>query len=113
MRQAPPPAAAYPDGVTAAPQDAPVSPVAAPRGPGDVLVPVGAVLFGIGVLAIVVVFVLFLVTGGEVPLALSLASGLAPLGLASALVGLVRQGRAASREARRQRAERRTRPGDR
>ena len=84
-------------------------PTAGGRGPGDLLVPVGAALFGAGVLAIAVVVGLFLATGGEVPTALSLACALAPLGLGLALLGLVRQGRAASREARRQRTERRAR----
>lgn len=83
-----------------------------PRAPGDLLVPAGVVLFGIGVAAVVVVVALFLVTGGEVPLVLSLGAALGPAGLGLALLGLLRQGRAASREARRRRDERAARGRD-
>ena len=85
----------------------PGAPGGSSRGPGDLLVQAGVVLFGIGVAAVVVVVALFLVTGGEVPLVLSLGAALGPAGLGLALLGLLRQGRAASREARRRRAERR------
>jgi len=86
-------------------------PLSPSRAPGELLVLGGVVLFGIGVAAVAVVFVLFLVTGGEVPTALSLACALAPAGLGLALLGLVRQGRASSREARRLSAQRQASAG--
>jgi hypothetical protein len=57
---------------------------------GDLLVRIGAVLFGIGTLAVVVVLVPFL-SGDrhEPPLALNLMVLLLPLGLGLALLGLL------------------------
>lgn len=70
-------------------------------GPGDRLVQVGAALFGLGFAAIVVVFVLFLLGDDGVPAVLAIACLLAPLGVAVALAGLLRQARAPGRRRRR------------
>lgn len=71
------------------------------RGPGtgDVLVRVGAVLFFLGVVAVVAVFVPFLFGHSERGLGLSLAAFLTGLGFALALVGLAVVGRASRRRA--------------
>jgi hypothetical protein len=67
----------------------------APR-PGDGLVRVGAVVFLVGVVAILVVVLPFFFGKQNWPLPLNLAAGvLPPLGLALALGGIVRAGRAA------------------
>lgn len=68
-----------------------------PAGPGDRLVPAGAAVFGVGVLAILADFVPFFAGRDNLPLALALLSFLAPVGLGLALAGLYRQVRAASR----------------
>ena len=62
--------------------------------PKSVLMRVGIGLFALGVLAIVVVFVLFASGLSDLPLWLSLAAGVAtPLGLLLGLAALVREAR--------------------
>lgn len=70
--------------------------------PGDGLVRLGAVVFGVGVVAVVLAVVPFLVSRTEDagPLAV-VAGSLLPLGFAIALVGLLRGARTARRQARR------------
>ena len=61
------------------------------RQPGDLLVRAGAVVFVVGVLAVLAVVVPFLLGGeGEAPLALNLLALLLPVGLGTALLGLLR-----------------------
>jgi peptidoglycan/LPS O-acetylase OafA/YrhL len=68
-------------------------PDAGPR-PGDGLIRAGAVVFGIGLVAILVVVLPFFFGKENWPLPFNLAAGvLPPLGLALALAGLVRAGR--------------------
>lgn len=65
-----------------------------PKPPKSVLMRTGAGLFSIGLLAIVVVFVLFAVGFSELPVWLSVAAGVAtPLGLLLGLAALVREAR--------------------
>jgi VIT1/CCC1 family predicted Fe2+/Mn2+ transporter len=74
----------------------------ASRGPGERLVAVGVVLFGLGVAAVLVSVVPVLLGADEAPdLPTLLAGVLLPLGLALALVGLLRGARARRRAARR------------
>jgi hypothetical protein len=61
----------------------------ATRRPGDRLVGVGAVVFVVGLVAVVGCLVLFL-GGSDVPLALVLLASTLPVGLGLALAGLVR-----------------------
>ena len=61
--------------------------------PGDRLVRVGAVLFGVGVLGVLGVVVPYFLERDDLPV-FSVLSVLAPLGLAVALVGLLRGARA-------------------
>ena len=62
--------------------------------PKSLLMRIGIGLFALGVLAIVVVFVLFASGLSDLPLWLSLAAGVAtPLGLLLGLAALVREGR--------------------
>ncbi len=72
------------------------------RRPGDLLVQGGAVLFGIGLLAVVIGVVPAVVRDSTAPTALLvLAVSLLPLGLAVALVGLLRSARTRRRAVRR------------
>lgn len=65
-----------------------------PRAPKSLLMRSGVALFTIGLLAIVVVFVLFAVGFSELPVWLSVAAGVAtPLGLLLGLAALVREAR--------------------
>jgi hypothetical protein len=69
--------------------------------PGDGLIRAGAVVFAIGVVAILVVVLPFFFGRTNWPLPLNLAAGvLPPLGFGLALAGLVRSGRAARRALR-------------
>ena len=72
------------------------------RLPGEVTVRVGAALFGLGLVALVVTVVPSVLADRQAPLALVVAAAaLLPLGLAVALVGLLRSARTARRAARR------------
>jgi hypothetical protein len=65
---------------------------------GDGLIRAGVVLFGLGLLAILVVVLPFFFGEQNRPLALNVAAGaLPPLGLALALAGLVRGARSTAR----------------
>ncbi len=66
---------------------------AQPR-PGERLVRVGAVLFGVGVLGVVATFVPFLLGRDDAPLWATLLSLLLPVGLGVSLLGLLRGARA-------------------
>lgn len=61
--------------------------------PGDRLVTVGAILFGIGLVAVLITVVPFFLGTDRMPLAVYLTAALAPLGFGVALVGLVRGAR--------------------
>ncbi|MGN6246190.1 MAG: hypothetical protein ACTHQ3_21275 [Motilibacteraceae bacterium] len=61
--------------------------------PGDRLVTVGAVLFGIGLVAVLITVVPFFLGTDRMPLGVYLTAALAPIGFAVALVGLVRGAR--------------------
>jgi peptidoglycan/LPS O-acetylase OafA/YrhL len=62
--------------------------------PGEGLIRLGAVVFGIGLVAVLVVVLPFFFGKENWPLPFNLAAGvLPPLGLALALAGLVRAGR--------------------
>jgi hypothetical protein len=67
-----------------------------PPAPGERLVQVGAVLFGLGLLAALVVVVPFFLGRSNAPLALTLGTLLMPLGLGVALSGLLRGARRSS-----------------
>lgn len=72
------------------------------RRPGDLLVRCGAVLFAIGLLAVVVAVVPAVVRDDTGPtLLLVVAVSLLPVGLALALAGLLRGARTRRRDARR------------
>ena len=72
------------------------------RRPGELLVQAGAVLFAIGLLAAVVAVVPAVVRDSTAPtILLVVAVSLLPLGLAIALVGLLRGARTRRRAARR------------
>jgi hypothetical protein len=63
--------------------------------PGDALVRLGALVFALGVLAVLAVVVPFLLGAGhDAPLALDLLALLLPVGLGLALLGLLRGARA-------------------
>ena len=64
------------------------------RHPGDRTVQVGGVLFGVGVLGVLAVVVPFLFGRQDAPLATALVALLLPVGLGTALVGLLRGARA-------------------
>ena len=68
--------------------------------PGDRLVAVGAVVFTVGLLATLVTMVPFFVGSDPFPTAVYLVALFAPVGLALALMGLLRSARA-QREAQR------------
>lgn len=63
-------------------------------------VTVGMVLFGIGLLAIVAVLVLFASGGRDLPVWLNVTAMLAPAGLGVGLIGVLREVRRPAREAR-------------
>ncbi len=66
--------------------------------PGDGLVRAGAVVFGVGLIAVFVVVLPFFFGKQNWPLPFNLAAGvLPPLGLALALAGLVRSARSTAR----------------
>lgn len=72
------------------------------RRPGELLVRLGAVVFAVGLVAAVVAVVPSVLSGDSAPLGPVVAAGsLLPLGLAIALVGLLRSARTARRVARR------------
>lgn len=61
--------------------------------PGDRMVTGGAVLFGVGLAAALVTLVPLFVRSDPLPTAVYLTAGLAPVGLALALVGMLRGAR--------------------
>lgn len=72
-----------------------------PTRPGDGLVRIGAIVFGLGFVAVVVAVVPFLVSGetGEIGPVVA-AGSLLPIGFAIAMTGLLRGARTARRAAR-------------
>ena len=75
--------------------------------PGERLVQAGAVLFGLGLLAALAVVVPFFLGRSNAPLPLTLGTLLMPLGLGTALSGLLRGARrSATRSGRAPRARR-------
>lgn len=68
------------------------------RHPGDRTVRVGGVLFGVGVLGVLAVVVPFLLGREDAPLGTALVALLLPVGLGTALVGLLRGARARRRK---------------
>ncbi|HUR14391.1 MAG TPA: hypothetical protein VM097_07845 [Mycobacteriales bacterium] len=64
------------------------------RSPGDLLVRSGAVVFALGVLAVLAVVVPFFLGSHDRPTWLNLAALLLPVGLGLALLGLLRGTRA-------------------
>ena len=66
--------------------------------PGERMVRAGAVLFGLGVVGVVVVVVPFLLGRDDAPLWTTLLASLLPVGLGLALLGLLRGARARRRE---------------
>lgn len=62
--------------------------------PGDLLVRTGAALFVLGVLGVLVMVVPFFAGSGRPPFAADVLATLTPVGLAVALLGLVRAARA-------------------
>ena len=73
------------------------------RLPGEQLVRAGALLFGLGVVGVVVVVVPFLLGRQDAPLWTTLLASLLPVGLGLSLLGLLRGARARRRAARRER----------
>lgn len=69
--------------------------------PGDRLVRLGAVVFGLGVLGVLAVLVPFLLGREDAPLWTTLAASLLPVGLGLSLLGLLRGARARRRAQRR------------
>jgi hypothetical protein len=67
-----------------------------PPAPGERLVRIGAVLFGVGLVAALAVVVPFFLGRSNAPLALTLGTLLMPLGLGVALSGLLRGARRSS-----------------
>jgi hypothetical protein len=65
--------------------------------PGDVLVRAGALVFGTGLVAALLVVVPFFLGRSNAPLGLALATLLMPVGLGIALSGLLRSARRARR----------------
>jgi hypothetical protein len=68
-------------------------------GPGDGLVRAGAVVFVVGVLAVLADLVPFFLGHPNRPLLVNVATFLAPVGLGMALLGLARSARASQRRA--------------
>lgn len=58
--------------------------------PGDLLVRIGAVVFGVGVLGVLAALVPFLLGRQDAPLWTTLVASLLPVGLLVALLGLLR-----------------------
>ena len=71
-----------------------------PRQPGDGLVRLGAVVFGLGVVGVLVVLGSFLLGSQNASLWSTLLASLLPVGLGLSLVGLLRGARARRRAAR-------------
>ena len=69
--------------------------------PGDRLVRIGAVVFGLGVLGVLAVLVPFLLGREDAPLWTTLAASLLPVGHGLSLLGLLRGARARRRDRRR------------
>ena len=70
------------------------------------LVPVAVVIFGIGLVALAAIFVLFLTGRHDLPVWLNASAGvLVPLGFGLALIGLVREARRDSKRSASQRTE--------
>jgi hypothetical protein len=62
------------------------------------LVPVAVVIFGIGLIALAAIFVLFLTGRHDLPVWLNASAGvLVPLGFGLALIGLIREARQTTR----------------
>lgn len=72
------------------------------RLPGDAMVRAGALLFGLGVVGVLIVVVPFLLGRDDAPLWTTLLASLLPVGLGLALLGLLRGARARRRAARRE-----------
>lgn len=70
---------------------------AADSAPGDRLVRLGALVFGLGVLGVIAVVVPFLLGRDDAPLWTTLVASLLPVGLGLALLGLLRGARARRR----------------
>lgn len=70
------------------------------RQPGDRLVRLGAVVFGLGVVGVLVVMASFLLGSQNASLWSTLLASLLPLGLGLSLLGLLRGARARRRAAR-------------
>ncbi|MBC7375466.1 MAG: hypothetical protein H7323_15875, partial [Frankiales bacterium] len=70
------------------------------RQPGDRLVRLGAVVFGLGVVGVLVVMASFLLGSQNASLWSTLLTSLLPLGLGLSLLGLLRGARARRRAAR-------------
>lgn len=72
---------------------------AAPRArqPGDRLVRLGAVLFALGIIGVLVVVVPFLLGRDDAPLWTTMLASLLPVGLGLALLGLLRGARSRRR----------------
>lgn len=66
--------------------------------PGERMVRAGAAVFAVGLAAVAVALLLFVTGRADVPLWLTLLAVLLPLGLAVALVGLLRAASAARRQ---------------
>ena len=62
------------------------------RRPGERLVQVGAVVFALGVLGVLGMVVPYFFDAGDPPLAVDVLATLTPVGLALALVGMLRAG---------------------
>lgn len=77
-----------------------VEPTPHTRTPGDRQVVVGAVLFGIGLVAAIVTLVPFLIDSDRFPVGVYALTVLAPIGLGLALTGMVRGSRARRRPSR-------------
>ena len=65
--------------------------------PGDRLVRIGALVFGLGILGVLAVVVPFLLGRDDAPLWTTLLASLLPVGLGLALLGLLRGARARRR----------------
>lgn len=72
--------------------------VGSTRLPGEGLVRAGALLFGLGVVGVLVVVVPFLLGRDDAPLWTTLLASLLPVGLGLALLGLLRGARARRRQ---------------